>query len=456
MKKIFLGIIATFTVLLSFNTISYAQDSPIYDASFNETGAFFANGTPITVTAGETDSTVTVTWNSGKNTQTLNSNGYIFGGGKNGTNYETSSITMESGKIAFIYGGGMSTDENSIAQVKTSNVVINGGSITESLYGGGLIFSTVNTTNVTVNNGTVKSVIAGGAGYAKINGEVYSGGTAEDSVNSKTRVNVANLTINGGTVTVSAWGGGQGYSYTGTANVIINSGNLKNAYLTAGGSNGHTDSAYLTINGGDIGIYQSVNRGTVNNSVTTVSGGTVDKFYVGGEKDDPSVTGTVKNVSVNLISGKISTLDAGVSNKIALDTSKENVSLVVVPKIIENSTIPKENIKEIEYTVSLEDTVRIRKGESVKIYSTVSTLPKGFENIIDKNLEVWDSADESIATVSKSGEITGVLEGETSVTVSLLDSSDTISVEVYDIPYVLVAICVILLIVLFILIMVSA
>ncbi len=456
MKKIFFCLILTFTVLFSFNTISHAQDSPIYDASFNETGAFFANGTPITVTSGETENTVTVTWNSGKNTQTLNSSGYIFGGGKNGSNYETSSITMESGKIAFIYGGGVSTDEGSIAQVKTSNVVINGGNVTESLYGGGLIFSTVNTANVTINNGTVNSAIAGGAAYAKINEKIYSGGTADEPINSKTRVNLANLTINGGNITNSAWGGGQGYAYTGSTNIIINNGDLKNAYLTAGGSNGYTDSTFLIINGGEVGIYQSVNRGTVNKSVTTVNGGVVDKFYVGGEKDDPAVTGTINQASVNLLNGKINTLDAGVSNKIPLDTSKEEINLVIVPKIIEYSTIPKEDLKEIEYSISLEDSMRIKKGESIKITSIISTIPKGFENIIDKNLEIWTSADESIATVSNNGEITGVLKGKTAVTVSLLGSSDTINVEVYEIPYALIIVCTIILIALFIAIIIRA
>ena len=456
MKKKFFCLLLTLMVLFSFNTISQAQDSPVYDANFNETGAFFANGTPITITAGETENTVTVSWNNNKNTQILNSNGYIFGGGKNGTNYETSNITMKSGKIAFIYGGGMSADENAIAQVETSNVVIEGGEVTESLYGGGLIFSTLNTTNVTINNGTVNSAIAGGAAYAKINGQIYSGGTADEPINSKTRVNLANLTINNGTITNSAWGGGQGYSYTGVTNVIINNGDLKNAYLTAGGSNGHTNSASLTINGGNIGVYQSVNRGTVNSSVTTVNGGVVDKFYVGGEKDDPSVTGIIKNVSVNLLNGKINTLDAGVSDKKTLDTSKEGINLVIVPKIVENSTIPKENLKEIEYSISLEDNMRIKKGESIKITSTVSTLPKGFENIIDKKLETWVSADESIATVSNSGEVTGALKGKTAITVSLLGSSDTVNVEVYEIPYALIIVCAIILIALFIAAIISA
>ena len=68
------------------------------------------------------------------------------------------------------------------------------------------------------------------------------------------------------------------------------------------------------ISGGNIAVFQSVNRGTVEKANVKVDGGNIDKFYVGGEAEDSTVTGTINNVETNLIVGNINTLNVGTSN----------------------------------------------------------------------------------------------------------------------------------------------
>ena len=68
------------------------------------------------------------------------------------------------------------------------------------------------------------------------------------------------------------------------------------------------------ISGGNIYAFQSVNRGTVEKANVKVDGGNIDKFYVGGETEDSTVTGTINAVETNLIGGNINTLNVGTSN----------------------------------------------------------------------------------------------------------------------------------------------
>lgn len=80
---------------------------------------------------------------------------------------------------------------------------------------------------------------------------------------------------------------------------------MSKAYVTAGGSNGYTGNCTVKINGGSIYLYQSVNRGTIESAHVELSSGSIDKFYVGGETEDSTVTGVIDTVNTNLIGVKI-------------------------------------------------------------------------------------------------------------------------------------------------------
>lgn len=158
-------IIPVFFSILCFLCVSKAETAPIYDATYNNNaGAFYANGTPITIDKDSSNNTV-VYWDGGS--QVVPSTVTIFGGGTNGTSYESSNITMENGTVSLIYGGGISLNENEPSIVKNANVTVNNGTILTTLMGGGIIYTNVENTNITINGGTVAAVVGGGAASAK-------------------------------------------------------------------------------------------------------------------------------------------------------------------------------------------------------------------------------------------------------------------------------------------------
>ena len=347
MKKLFcfLALITTFGLI---NIPSYAAEAPSYDSTYNNNqGAFFANGTHIVIS--EVEGNTTITWNGGS--QIVPNTVSVFGGG-NGGNYNSSKITMKSGTVQNLVAGGLGYSADKSSTVTTANVIINGGTISNAVVGGGYFNAKVNKSNIQMNGGTALTVQGGGMASGKIDGVNYSVGTKEDSENSPNRTEIANVTISGGKVTYGVFGGGQGYSYTGTVNLTISDGDMSNSYVTAGGSNGYTGTANVKLTGGKIGVYQSVNRGTLDNATVRVTGSTIGKFYVGGETEDKSVTGIINKISTLLISGSIESLDPGTSNgsPITIDNKTYNVAAT------DSFKITNDNIGDSKKTISYDFT----------------------------------------------------------------------------------------------------
>lgn len=428
MKKLFcfLALIATFGLI---NIPSYAAEAPSYDSTYNNNqGAFFANGTPIVIS--EVDGNTTITWDGGS--QIVPNTVSVFGGG-NGGNYESSQITMESGTVQNLVAGGLGYTADKSSTVTTANVIINGGTISNAVAGGGYFNAKVNETNIQMYGGTALTVQGGGMASGKIDGVNYSVGTKEDSENSPNRTEIANVTISGGKVTYGVFGGGQGYSYTGTVNLTISDGDMSNSYVTAGGSNGYTGTANVKLTGGNIGVYQTVNRGTLDNATVRVAGSTIGKFYVGGETEDKSVTGVINKVNTHLVSGTIESLDAGTSNgsTITIDNENYNVTATDSVKITNDNIGDSKKSISYDFTVSTK-TVKLFVNQNMKISTVVTTEPSGYEDVF-ADLFSYSVDDESIATVSEDGIITGVSEGNTSVTVKNGEKIETVDVTVTDI-----------------------
>ena len=328
MKKLFcfLAIIATFGLI---NIPSFATEAPSYDSTYNSnTGAFFANGTPIVIS--EVDGNTVITWDGGS--QIVPNTVSVFGGGVGG-NYDSTQITMESGTIQNLIGGGIGYTPDNSSNVINTNITINGGTITNAVTGSGYFNAKVSNSNIQMNGGTALSVQGGGMASGKINGINYSVGNKDDAINSSNRTDIANIVISGGKITYGLFGGGQGYSYTGTVYLTISDGDLNGSYVTAGGSNGYTKSANVKLTGGKIGVYQTINRGTLNNASIKVAGSSINKFYVGGETEDKSVTGVINNIHTYLISGNIENLDSGTSNGTPLTIDDENYRVTATNSI---------------------------------------------------------------------------------------------------------------------------
>lgn len=428
MKKIFcfLALIATFGLI---NIPSYAAEAPSYDSTYNNNqGAFFANGTPIVIS--EIDGNTTITWNGGN--QIVPNTVSVFGGG-NGGNYESSQITMESGTVQNLVAGGLGYSADKSSTVTTANVIINGGTISNAVTGGGYFNAKVNESNIQMNGGTALTVQGGGMASGKIDGVNYSVGTKEDSENSPNRTEIANVTISGGKVTYGVFGGGQGYSYTGTVNLTISDGDMSNSYVTAGGSNGYTGTANVKLTGGKIGVYQSVNRGTLDNATVRVAGSTIGKFYVGGETEDKSVTGVINKINTLLVSGSIESLDSGSSNgsPMAIDNENYNVTATDSVKITNDNIGNSKKTISYNFTVSTK-TVKLFVNQNIKISTVINTDPSGYEDVF-ADLFSYSVDDKSIATVSEDGIITGVSEGNTSVSVKNGEKIETVDVTVTDV-----------------------
>lgn len=428
------SIIIIFILGLTIPIFSRAAEVPVYDSTFNNgAGAFYANGTPITIKENASNQTE-ITWAGGS--QIITDTTTVFGGGIQGTTYQTSDITMESGTVAIMYGGGQSLIENENTRVEKTNITINGGTITESLYGGGLIYATSEESNITVNNGIIKSITGGGCAAAAISGTLYAAGTEENPELSKNRVDITNITINNGTINSTAnfgmiFGGGQGYSYVGDANLTINGGDLSKAYVTAGGSNGYTENGDIKIKGGTIYLVQSVNRGKVIDAEVKMTGGTVEKFYVGGETEDAAVTGIVNDVEVDILGGTVTNLKPGKSNSTEIIVEQENYKVVDVEGTVNNSTIGEKEIS-ITYIFNIkEETLKINQNDKIELTTEFITTPAGYEYLFEDKTINWSSDDETIATVDQTGNVTGIREGKTIVRGNLLNE-DFVNIEVVN------------------------
>lgn len=435
MKKVICLVILLATCLF-FTLPSLAATAPQYIPEYDMgAGAFFANGTPIEINENATGGTV-ITWEGGS--QVVPSTVTVYGGGSNGTSFTDSSITMNGGTVSNLVAGGESSEEDNPATVTNGNIVMNNGTVLGNIVGGGFGFTTVSNSNIIMNGGKTGVITGGGFANVVINGVLISAGTEDNLQGSKNRVDNVNITINDGEIkseTLSygtLYGGGQGYSYVGDTNITINGGDLSKAYVTAGGSNGYTGESNVKVNGGTINIYQSTNRGVVDDATLTMTDGTINNLYVGGETGDDEVTGIINNSEVNLLGGNIGTLEPGKSNSQPITINNRDYSVVKTLDVtIENDNIPSGEV-EVSYDISvIPNEVELSPGQSEKLNAIIKTTPAGYEYLFADNVK-WESSNNNIATVSDKGTLTAVSEGTTTVTATLFDKQESASVIVND------------------------
>lgn len=435
MKKFIIMLMVLSLSLVGVLSFVRAATTPEYDPTFNNNaGALYANGTSVTIDEDVAGNTV-VSWNG--ESQVVPSTVSVFGGGREGTNYDSSNITMNGGTVLNIYGGGASLDGDQIATVGTSNIIVNDGTVLQTVNGGGLLYTTVNTSNVIIEGGRIAAVQGGGIATATISGVTYTTGTEDNAINSQTRVNTANVTVNDGVIdrTPSSfglvYGGGEGYSYTGNANLTINGGDMSNAYVTSGGSNGYTGTARTRINGGDINIFQTINRGTVESADVTITGGTIQNAYVGGETGDPTVTGTIDRVAFKTLGGTVQNLNPGTSGGEPLIVDGNDYTTITAQGTVVNNNIgPGDTSITLNLDILNESPITLIPGEIEQLVPQVTTTPTGYEYLYNDIPITWTSSNPEVATVDENGFVTAISEGTTSVTATLLEETATIEVQV--------------------------
>lgn len=332
-------ILAFFILFMIPNIVNAAE--PTYDPNNGyvlngSQKCFFANGTEITITARQDGGDgATITWEGGHTN--VPSDVSVFGGAHaDPATYDT-------------------------------KVIMNGGTV-KNLFGGGLHESYVGTAEVIMNAGTVTGSVSGGGANVFANSDNCAP-TAENATGSATRVVNANVIINGGTIGKNLFGGGEGLSFTKTTSVAVNGGSTQ--YVTAGGSNGYTGNAELYVTGGTVGILQSVNRGEMESANLEVSGGTIEKLYVGGETD-PSVTGSISTVTLDITgSVKVNNLFMGTSGGETIGTNGNDTAVFVAIHDGADVTIANpdefENVTIINYVyVTIDETkYELEKGKTL-------------------------------------------------------------------------------------------
>lgn len=423
MKRKILLIILLFSIFcISFGlagTVNAAEPTYSEDTGYVLNGSqkcFFANGNEITIEArADGQEGATIFWAEGTKNVNVPNDINVFGGAhKDGTNYENTKITMNGGTVKNIFGGGLHE-----SNVETANITVNGGKITVSITGGGA--------NIFANSDACAD-------------------STRPAENSLTRVNTANVTINNGTVNL-LYGGGEGYSYTGTTNTKINGGTFD--YVTAGGSNGYTGNANIKVTSGTIGVMQSVNRGSIEAADMRLTGGTVNKLYVGGE-NDVNVTGTIAKVNLDITGGtEVANLYVGTSGGRVIGTNGVDTQADVDIYLGATVNIANEaefaNIPVTQYVfVTINDNrFELEKGKALKDLAELESIKnvegKEFVKFTKKNSE--EAFDEN-TLIENDIELNAIYRDKP-VATPVIPKDDTPKSGVNEIDYVQIALSVI-------------
>lgn len=191
-----------------------------------------------------------VTFSDHSNTITITGtdNAIIFGGSKETDLDKDTKITLKSGSVGYLIGGGWGTREKGASNPKTANVKdvaidIQGGTV-GLIYSGGLYRSNVNDITLNVKNATVSHIYCGGFDQGKTTNTLDT-----EWSNSVNHVNKSTLTMENSTVLGYLFlGGGQGYSYSKEVEAYVLNSTLHCGILGTG-SNGRSDKVTATVTG---------------------------------------------------------------------------------------------------------------------------------------------------------------------------------------------------------------
>lgn len=234
----------------------------------------FANGYDVTVSAAEEAGKINI--KSGSQTLTFNNTDqvYLFGGSKDAS-VENTSITMNSGKISRIFGGGYGSNSETSANVTggIAKITITGGSEVERVIGGGYKYAKNDSVEINITDTRTMIYRLYPGGYAE---GISAFPTSFETAATATRG--VKIYIHGATIkNAFGCGGGLGYTYTGFSNVNINNATLGD-FL---GTNGYADHIVARVYYTDFKPFKwkgyedvyydlgTVNRGKVNQAAFT-------------------------------------------------------------------------------------------------------------------------------------------------------------------------------------------
>lgn len=327
MKKIGILIGVFVAALLTVTGLNVPEVSAAGSAAptYDTTGwpRFYANGTPITISQNTNGQTI-IEWTehgglsnpagSCNSPCVVSNSTEVYGGYLDNNTSTTTSITMNSGTIDTIIGGGRSASNPVVkSHVTNATITINGGTITWGLAAGGVMGTTANNASSLVDSGDPTKAIN------IVEKAVVTIGT---------NVNPNSSVVAGGVPNI--YGGGMsGLCHVGTTEINVAGGYWNG--ITAGGSNGHVGDATVNVTGGTFNNIHGNNNGNLNSFTLNMSDGKINSginpangalngLYAGADCGPAgsgsvlvcnSVAGSVGSATLNVTGGTIENVYIG-------------------------------------------------------------------------------------------------------------------------------------------------
>lgn len=281
--------------------LALQKNEPYYDEDLQK---FFACGVHINVYKAEEEGKLKITWlTTGK-----------------GDGHEL--IIPENTDI---FGGCASSDLT--AYFPATSIAVYSGNI-DSILGGCYGNGNVANTTIIVNGGKINYVSGAGMHWNDMLAYHNNVGHTDIIINDAEEIKY----VAGGTIS--------GVCTTGSANIVVNSGNI--GVVMAGGTNGYTGMGEIEVNGGTIRSVQAGNRGILGNIKITINDGTITNAVYGGVGD----TATYIKSEIHLNGGNINNIAAGKYDGV-VDTTAERISGTYVNGVISDSLANSLHLKKI-------------------------------------------------------------------------------------------------------------
>lgn len=366
---------------------------------------FFANGTPITITAaapqGGQETTLGdlnegedayISWVSGGVTKYVgvSANATVYGGSDGRTapvSVPSTSINMTGGKVRCLIGGNLGANANTSLATVTGNVTMRiSGDAKVSTYiaGGGRDNACVNgTVSLTLD----KVDLGGFDPLPYVHGGVWGHGNEgtrnieKGTMDTQAVAHRVEIEVtNSQNIPLLGVGGG-GSTKVNSGSLTVTDSTVKSLYL--GGINGETGSCEVTLTNANITNMAATNRGFVGSAVVNVNGGNITNFYTGaapgcfgsdsGTVDGSAVTGSITwNLDANV----------QVANAFITPNIKSNAGQYTaeVGNVAVNKQGDALNMTADDFEPASGKTVNkftVPAGETLKLEGTSVTIPNG-------------------------------------------------------------------------------
>lgn len=277
--------------------------------------AVFGNGSSITVEGVETDKIKISIDDNANDYLILSEDDHpaIFGGKNGGAVEGNTKVTLKSGLVYYVFGGGYGVSSDKAANVSgTASINIEGGKVSKHVYGGSFGYGKIENVKTTVSGESTKITRLCAGGAAPVSGNSLQ------TVYEKALNAVKNVSISIKDATFGegfGCGGGYSYAYTGMSTVTVTGAKLPCFYGVL--ANGYADNIKATLDGctfidGGFREIGAINRGKIKDAsfsfnsckfdklsnsevIPTVSLGAIEGWGNSDTNGDPvpSVTGSV-------------------------------------------------------------------------------------------------------------------------------------------------------------------